>query len=126
MEIHTTSYKEKSRDKEQICIICLEELKEEEYIGKTTVAQQWAEALYDPKTKMTEDQIPTEYQRHAKVFSEEASTVMPPRREFDHEIRLTADAPPCINCKVYPLKEGELQALRKDVQKGRKENKYKD
>ena len=82
--------------------------------------------MYDPNTKMTEDQIPEEYQRHAKVFSEEASAAMPPHREFDHAIKLTNDAPAQINCRIYPLKEGELAALRKEIAKGKKEEKYKE
>jgi len=75
---------------------------------------------------MTEEQIPEEYQKYAKVFSEEASTAMPPRQEFDHDIQLTLDAPSRINCQIYPLKEGEYQTLLKDVEKGKKEHKYKD
>ena len=48
-------------------------------------------------------EIPTEYRRFAKVFSEEESHRFPPSRDFDHAITLKPDAPSSISCKVYPM-----------------------
>jgi hypothetical protein len=69
-------------------------------------------------TQMVE--IPLEYQRHAKVFNEEASNRFPPSRSWDHAIELKADAPRAIDCKVYPMTPTEDEALLKflkDMQK---------
>jgi hypothetical protein len=69
-------------------------------------------------TQMVE--IPSEYQRHAKVFDEEASNRFPPSRSWDHAIELKTDAPRAIDCKVYPMTPTEDEALLKflkDMQK---------
>ena len=56
-------------------------------------------------------EIPMEYQRFAKVFSEEESHRFPPSRDFDHVITLKPDAPSSISCKVYPMTREEDEAL---------------
>jgi hypothetical protein len=69
-------------------------------------------------TQMVE--IPSEYQRHAKVFDKEASNQFPPSRSWDHAIELKEDAPRAIDCKVYPMMPTEDEALLKflkDMQK---------
>jgi hypothetical protein len=62
-------------------------------------------------TQMVE--VPLEYQRHAKVFNEEASNRFPPSRSWDHAIELKQDAPKAIDCKVYPMTPTEDEALVK-------------
>jgi len=71
-----------------------------EEISKVTIAQQMAEKhLKDSDTvKMTT--IPSEYQIHAKVFSEKEAKRFPPSREWDHRIPLKKDA---LDCYAYGL-----------------------
>jgi hypothetical protein len=51
------------------------------YVRRTNVAQQWAQKADERTTHLTIDTIPKEYQRHAKVFSEQESKRFPPDRE---------------------------------------------
>ena len=51
--------------------------------------------------------LPAEYQRHHKVFSEEAAKCFPPEREEKLEILLMPEAPKVIDCKVYLLTREE-------------------
>jgi hypothetical protein len=48
-------------------------------------------------------EIPKEYQKFAKVFSEEESQRFPPRRSCDHAIEFKPGAPDAIECKIYPM-----------------------
>jgi hypothetical protein len=57
--------------------------------------------------------IPEEYQRHVKVFNEEASNRFPPSRPWDHAIELKPDAPKAIDCKIYPMTPAEDEGLKK-------------
>src|SRR5712664_3648216 len=56
-------------------------------------------------------EVPDKYQRHARVFSEEAAQQFPPKRPWDHAIELKPDTPDVIDCKIYPLTQTEDQAL---------------
>jgi hypothetical protein len=56
-------------------------------------------------TKLVE--VPKEYKRHHRVFSEEESKRFPPSRPWDHAIELKLDAPDSIDCKIYPLNAKE-------------------
>jgi hypothetical protein len=56
-------------------------------------------------------EIPQEYQRFAKVFSEEESKQFPPRRTCDHAIEFKPGAPDAIECKIYPMTQVEDEAL---------------
>jgi len=55
--------------------------------------------------------IPSEYQQHAKVFSEEESKRYPPWRVWDHTIELKEGSPDAVDCKVYPLNQTKDQAI---------------
>jgi hypothetical protein len=55
--------------------------------------------------------IPKEYHRFGKVFSEHAANRFPGKRPWDHTIELISDAPPILNCKVYPLTHRQQQLL---------------
>jgi hypothetical protein len=48
-------------------------------------------------------EIPREYGKFAKVFSEEESKRFPPRRACDHAIEFKPGAPDAIECKIYPM-----------------------
>ena len=78
-------------------------------VGKTTIAQQLAEASTD-KTKWTwQELVPEWYHRHGKVFSEAASERFPDQRPWDHAIELKDNTPTSINCRVYPLSPKEKE-----------------
>jgi hypothetical protein len=55
--------------------------------------------------------IPTEYHKFDKVFSEKASQQLPARRPWDHAIKLLSDAPATLDCKTYPLAQGQQKLL---------------
>jgi hypothetical protein len=93
------------QDKDQI----VQEL-EREYSSGRGMATQFAQDAQQ-YTQMVE--VPSEYQRHAKVFDKEASNRFPPSRPWDHAIELKADAPKAIDCKVYPITPTEDEALLK-------------
>jgi hypothetical protein len=56
-------------------------------------------------------EIPKEYQKFAKVFSEEESQWFPPSRSCDHAIDFKPGAPDAIDCKVYPMTHIEDEVL---------------
>jgi hypothetical protein len=90
---------------------------EREYSSGRGMAMQFTQDVQQ-YTQMVE--IPSEYQRHVKVFNEEASNRFPLSRPWDHAIELKEDAPKAINCKVYPMMPTEDKALLKflkDMQK---------
>jgi hypothetical protein len=60
--------------------------------------------------------IPAQYQRHHKVFSEQAAQRFPEPRIWDHAIELKPDAPSSIPGKVYALTQLEQEELKKFVQ----------
>jgi hypothetical protein len=72
-----------------------------------------SEKTYDQTKVNTEQMIPTEYQRHTKVFSETEAMRFPLSRPWDHQIKLTNNAPTTINSKVYPLPTKLTEALDK-------------
>jgi len=59
--------------------------------------------------------IPTEYHRHAKVFSEEAAQRFPESRIWDHAIELKPGAPATLPGKIYALTQLEQVELAKFV-----------
>jgi hypothetical protein len=78
-------------------------------VNKTSVATQWA--IDTPKEK-TSDELPREYTRHYKVFSEDGARHFPPSRIDDHEIKLKPGAPTTIPGKTYPLNPIEMEATK--------------
>ena len=83
------------------------------YLRKTTIAQQWVRQRREKEERKEEGALPAKYQRHWKVFSEKLAQRFPPERGEDMKITLLPDAPPVINCKVYPLNKKEMDVLRK-------------
>jgi hypothetical protein len=55
--------------------------------------------------------IPSEYCRHAFVFSKAESKRFPPPREWDHAIELKPGHPENMPRKVYALTQPEQEAL---------------
>src|ERR1700761_8604173 len=73
---------------------------------RQTIASKLAQRATPPTTK-----IPREYQRHAKVFSEQEAQRFPGPREWDHAIELKKDAPASLPGKIYALTQVEQKAL---------------
>ena len=84
---------------------------------RRSIAQDWAREAAKNQVQLTEQMVPEEYQRHAKVFSEKESLHFPPKHEEDMTIPLKADTPDVINCKVYPLTREERGLLEKFLAK---------
>jgi RNase H-like domain found in reverse transcriptase/Reverse transcriptase (RNA-dependent DNA polymerase)/Integrase zinc binding domain len=78
-------------------------------VNKTSMATQWA--IDAPKEKTTEE-LPREYARHHKVFSEDGARRFPPSRVDDHEIKIKPGAPTTIPGKTYPLNPIEMEAAK--------------
>ena len=79
-----------------------------------TYSQQLAEAVYkDKPQKSFDEMIPTEYHRHAKVFSEKESERLPEHKPWDHAIDLKPDAPETMRTKIYPMSLNEQEELDK-------------
>src|ERR1700744_2589954 len=57
-------------------------------------------------------EIPEQYKKFAKVFSEEESQRFLPARIWDHAIDLVKGAPEALDCKVYPLNQEDDAALQ--------------
>jgi hypothetical protein len=55
--------------------------------------------------------IPPEYRKFTKVFSEEESQRFLPQRFYDHAIEFKPGIPDTIDCKVYPMTVIEDAAL---------------
>jgi hypothetical protein len=74
------------------------------------------EWLSPPQVAAVQSPIPPRYQRHHKVFSEQATQHFPEPRIWDHTIKLKPDAPSTIPGKVYALTQLEQEELKKFVQ----------
>ena len=86
------------------------------FVQKMTFSQKFArEARQKGKNEETK-KIPTEFQRHWKVFDSTAVECFPPQREEDLKIELLPGAPTAINCKVYPLNKKETDILQEFLQ----------
>ena len=79
-------------------------------INHTNFAQEWAIQANQQKNH---DPIPEEYRRHKKVFSEAEAQRFPPSQDDDHAIKLKPNAPPILDCKIYPLNPTKTDALKK-------------
>ena len=79
------------------------------YIGRATILPR---GLYktDPETE-----VPKEYARHKKVFSEEQSQRLPGHTIWDHAIELLPDAPATLPARLIPLHQKEREEMHKFV-----------
>src|SRR5882757_1041049 len=90
------------------------------YIGRVHIEpriarQTMSSTLAEEHDKPQLNPIPREYQRHRKVFSEEAAQRFPESRIWDHTIKLKLGAPSTLPGKIYALSQLELQELAKFV-----------
>jgi hypothetical protein len=82
-------------------------------IGKVTTATELAIQALD-QTKCTwQEQVPEPYHQFSRVFSDKESQRFPESKPWDHTIDLLPNAPPMLDCKVYPLPEGQQAMLDK-------------
>ena len=95
---------------------------DQEQIRRTSTSTQMAvKAL--PKEEKTWDQIvPPHYRQWKKVFSEEESNRIPQHQPWDIAIDFTEDAPKVLDCKIYPLTQGEQgkleEYIKENLEKG--------
>jgi hypothetical protein len=69
-----------------------------------------------PKKERTwQEQVPKEYYKYHKVFSEQVAQCFPVSKPWDHAIDLLPDAPKTLDCKLYPLAPGEQDFLDKFI-----------
>jgi len=84
------------------------------YIGKVHIEpriarQTMSSTLAEKHDRPHLNPIPTEYQRHHKVFNKEAAQRFPESRIWDHAIELKPGAPSMLPGKIYALSQLELQ-----------------
>ncbi len=61
-------------------------------------------------------EIPSEYAKHSKVFSEEQSQRLPKHTIWDHAIELLPGAPSTMPGRLLPLNQKEIQEVHNFVQ----------
>ena len=74
-----------------------------------STSTQLAIAAQQYKVKAT---LPSEYSKYARLFDEEASHCFPPSHPWDHAIDFIKNAPPFLDCKIYPMTREEDVALK--------------
>src|SRR5258708_5188288 len=82
-----------------------------QWIKHTTIATQLAMRKAPKQDLPWHKQVPKEYHKYHKVFSEEAAQRFPKTKTWDHAIDLQPDAPKTLDCKLYPLAPGEQDSL---------------
>ena len=87
---------------------------------KTTIAQVWAHKAQEKKPEAPEKELPKEYQKHWRVFSEKLAQRFPPKCREDMAIKLLLGAPTSINCKIYPLNSKETKILKEFLEEEKK------
>lgn len=68
------------------------------------------EVLEGKEEKSPEEYIPPEFMRYRSVFMKESFDQLPPRRPWDHAIKLIPGLDPCFS-KVYPMNPIEQKEL---------------
>ena len=90
---------------------------------KTHIVEELEEECFTISTRLVQEanqyqqevEIPDEYKRHSRVFSEEESHRFPPSRPWDHAIELKEGALEAINCKIILTTMEEDEALKKFI-----------
>ena len=90
-------------------------------IKKTSTSAQLA-AKTSQEDKDWKEIVPPQYQKWEKVFSEEQATRMPQHQPWDIGIELIPEAPPSLDCKIYPLTATEqvklAEYIKENMDKG--------
>ena len=69
----------------------------------TELAAKWVNDTPQHWTEL----VPYEYHKFGKVFSDKDAERFPKKRPWDHTIDSIDSTPPMLNCKTYPLGEGQ-------------------
>ena len=77
------------------------------FIGKVTIGEMSTEK---------KPNIPDQYQRHAKIFSEQESQRLPKHTVWDHTIELLPGAPSTLPGRLLPLTQEEIAEAKKFVE----------
>src|ERR1700741_4646302 len=91
----------------------------EDQIHRTHIASDMAHKHQETHSQM-EITLPEQFKEFEQVFSEEEAQKMPPRRDCDHKIELTDDAPRTFNFKPYLKGPKELESELKFIQENEK------
>ena len=78
---------------------------------RATMATQLAVQAADKRVRTWQEQVPLQYHKYGKVFSEIEAMRFPKPRIWDHAIDLLPDAPITMDCKIYPLAPLEQEAM---------------
>jgi hypothetical protein len=93
----------------------------ESYLHRTHNSVEMAHKFRE-MTGQTEITLPEEFKEYKLVFSDKDTKKLPPRRDCDHKIELTKEAPKTFNFKPYLLNLAELdfenQFLQENLEKG--------
>src|ERR1700741_1466531 len=81
------------------------------WLKRTTKATELAIQVADKKKRTWQEQVPTEYHKFGKVFSETKAQRFPGPRPWDHAIDLKPGAPETLDYIVYPLSPGQQESL---------------
>ena len=88
-------------------------MKDRYFIGKVTVGN---------TTTEERPNIPDQYQRHAKIFSEQESQRLPKHTIWDHAIELLPGAPSTLPGRLLPLTQEEIAEAKKFVEEHLRRN----
>ena len=88
-------------------------VKDRYFIGKATIGETTAEESPN---------IPSQYQRHAKIFSEQESQRLPKHTIWDHAIELLPGAPSTLPGRLLPLTQEEIAEAKKFVEEHLRRN----
>ena len=88
-------------------------MKDRYFIGKVTVGN---------TTTEEKPNIPDQYQRHAKIFSEQESQRLPKHTIWDHAIELLPGAPSTLPGRLLPLTQEEIAEAKKFVEEHLRRN----
>jgi hypothetical protein len=86
-------------------------------INKTTLATSWAIQEEANKTRLSEKDVPKQYEEYVDVFSKEKAKRFPPKREEDHQIKFTDNVPKYFKGGIYSLTVKQTAFLRKWLDK---------
>ena len=86
------------------------------FIRRITKSTELAAKVADKTERTWQELVPPEYHRFGKVFSSQESQCFPGPRPWDHAIELIPDAPSMLNCKTYPLPQGQQKPLDEFLQ----------
>lgn len=80
-------------------------------IDRVTKSTELAVQHVDKTERPWQEQVPKEYHRYGRVFSDKEAQRFPKSRPWDHAIDLIPDAPQILNCRIFDLPLGYQRLL---------------